>query len=144
MVPTLPCMCAGLRRASRALTQHYEDALRPTGLRSSQFTILQVLTLAGDVTQGQLAEMLAMDSTTLTRTLAIMSRRGWVKKRRGADRREWRIGISSEGKALFKRALPRWERVQTQLHKQLGSTQWEQLMALTDTVTKVATAPQTH
>lgn len=144
MMPTLPCMCASLRRASRALTQHYEDGLRPTGLRATQFTILQALTLAGDVTQGQLGEILAMDSTTLTRTLAIMSRQRWVKKRRGADRREWRIGISSEGKALFKRALPHWERIQTQLHKQLGNTQWEQLMALTDTVTKVATAAQTH
>ena len=144
MMPTLPCMCASLRRASRALTQHYEDALRPTGLRATQFTILQALTLAGDVTQGQLGEILAMDSTTLTRTLAIMSRQRWVKKRRGADRREWRIEISSEGKALFKRALPHWERIQTQLHKQLGNTQWEQLMALTDTVTKVATAAQTH
>lgn len=143
MLPSLPCMCASLRRASRALTQQYEDALRPTGLRATQFTILQALTLAGDVTQGQLGEILAMDSTTLTRTLAIMSRQRWVKKRRGADRREWRIGISSEGKALFNRALPHWERIQTQLHKQLGNTQWEQLMALTNTVTTVAVAPET-
>lgn len=143
MLPSLPCMCASLRRASRALTQQYEDALRPTGLRATQFIILQALTLAGDVTQGQLGEILAMDSTTLTRTLAIMSRQRWVKKRRGADRREWRIGISSEGKALFNRALPHWERIQTQLHKQLGNTQWEQLMALTNTVTTVAVAPET-
>jgi DNA-binding MarR family transcriptional regulator len=136
-------MCASLRRASRSLTQLYEDALRSTGLRSSQFTILQVLTLAGDLTQGQLGEMLAMDSTTLTRTLAIMIREGWVRKRHGDDKREWRISMTPEGKALFRRALPLWERVQTKMQKQLGNTRWGQLMALTDTVTRAATAPET-
>ena len=142
-VPTLPCMCASLRRASRALTQFYEDALRPTGLRGTQLSILQVLMLAGDVTQGQLGQILTMDSTTLTRTLAIMIREGWVKKRRGDDRREWRISMSPEGKALLKRALPIWERTQTKLQKQLGNPRWEQLKALADTVTNVATAPET-
>ena len=68
-LPNLPCMCSSIRRASRALTQMYEQALRPLGLRSSQFTILQVLSRAGEVLQGQLGEMLAMDSTTLTRTV---------------------------------------------------------------------------
>ncbi|WP_263367138.1 MarR family winged helix-turn-helix transcriptional regulator [Edaphobacter bradus] len=143
-IPALPCTCATLRRASRALTQIYEEALRPTGLRSSQFTILQVLTLAGDVTQGQLGQILAMDSTTLTRTLAIMIREGWVTKRHGDDRREWRISMTSEGKALFKRALPLWEQIQSKLQRQLGNSRWEQLMALADTVTNVATtAPET-
>ena len=144
MMPTLPCMCANLRRASRALTQFYEEALRSTGLRSSQFTILQVLTFAGEVTQRQLGEILAMDSTTLTRTLAIMIREGWVRKRHGHDRRECRINMTPEGKALFKRALPLWERTQSKLHRQLGNSRWDQLMALADTVTKAATtAPDT-
>ena len=65
-------MCAGFRRTARALTQYYEEALRPLGLRGTQFTILQALSLAGEVTQGRLGEMLAMDSTSLTRTVAIM------------------------------------------------------------------------
>lgn len=138
-IPTLPCMCANLRRASRAITQLYEDALRPTGLRSTQFSILQALTLAGDITQGQLGHILATDSTTLTRTLAIMSRQGWLKKRRGADRREWRIGIAPKGEAIFKRALPLWESVQGRLRDQLGDAQWKQLTALTYNVTKAAT-----
>jgi len=68
-------MCASFRRAARALTHLYDEALRPVGLRATQFTIMQVLSLAGEVSQGQLAQMLAMDSTTLTRTLQIMSGR---------------------------------------------------------------------
>src|SRR5260370_41963200 len=72
----LPCMCASFRRASRTLTQLYDEALRPVGLRATQFTILQALFLAGEVSQGGLAQILAMDSTTLTRTLRIMAGRG--------------------------------------------------------------------
>lgn len=138
-IPALPCMCANLRRASRAITHLYEDALRPTGLRATQFSILQALTLAGDITQGQLGYILATDSTTLTRTLGIMSRHGWLKKRRGADGREWRIGLAPKGKAIFQRALPLWESVQAQLRDQLGDVQWKQLTTLTYNLTKTAT-----
>jgi DNA-binding MarR family transcriptional regulator len=131
-------MCANLRRASRALTQLYEEALRPLGLRSTQRTILQVLTIAGEVTQGRLGHILALDSTTLTRTLSTMARRGWIKKRRGDDRREWHIAISPQGKALFERTLPLWERAQAQVRKQLGDAQWKQLIALTQTIANIA------
>lgn len=94
LIPKLPCMCRSFRRTSRALTQLYENALRPLGLRATQFTILQVLTLAGEVTQRQLGEMLAMDSTTLTRTVQIMGREGWIADRQGEDRRERRLRLA--------------------------------------------------
>jgi DNA-binding MarR family transcriptional regulator len=132
-------MCAGLRRASRALTQFYEEELRPTGLRSTQFTVLQVLALAGEVTQGELGRMLAMDSTSLTRTLRIMSRHGWIGKRRGADRREWRLRLSKTGEVQLRRALPRWEKVQARLRLQLGKVQWDALSTLTNNVTNAVT-----
>ncbi len=139
LLPSLPCMCAGLRRASRALTQFYEEGLRPAGLRATQFTVLQVLSLAGEVTQGELGRMLAMDSTTLTRTLKIMSRHGWIGKRRGADRREWRLRLSKTGEVQLRRALPRWEKLQTRLRLQLGEGQWDELTKLTNNVTNAVT-----
>jgi DNA-binding MarR family transcriptional regulator len=128
-------MCASLRRASRALTQLYEDALRPTGLRATQFTVLQTLSLAGEVTQGELGQILAMDSTTLTRTLTIMSRHGWIAKRRGEDRREWRMRLSKAGETQLKKALPHWEKAQKQLRRQLGEELSDNLMKLTQKVT---------
>ncbi len=131
-IPALPCLCASLRRVSRALTQLYEEALRPLGLRASQFTILQALSLAGEMTQGQLGQFLAMDSTTLTRTLAIMSRHGWIARQRGQDRREWRIGLSSAGRAQFRRALPHWEKLQVLVRKKLGGNHWDELMQLSN------------
>jgi len=137
--PALPCMCASFRRASRLLSQLYEDALRPLGVRATQFTILQSLSLVGEVTQGQLGQMLRMESTTLTRTLTIMSREGWIAKRRGEDRREWRIRLSKEGAAQFKSALPHWQKAQDGLRSRLGNRLSDKLMALTNELTKSLT-----
>jgi DNA-binding MarR family transcriptional regulator len=134
LTPSLPCMCASLRRASRVLTQLYEDALRPTGLRATQFTVLQAFSLAGEVTQGELGQILAMDSTTLTRTLAIMGRSGWIAKRHGEDRREWRMRLSKAGETQFKSSLPHWERAQTQVRNQLGGELSDNLMKLTQKI----------
>ena len=62
-LPSLPCACASLRRAARAVTRSYEGALRPTGLKATQFTLLQTLELTGPSPQVALGDMLALDST---------------------------------------------------------------------------------
>ena len=130
----LPCMCASLRRASRVLTQLYEDELRPLGLRGTQFTILQALSLAGEVSQGTLGRILAIDSTTLTRTLRIMRRHGWIAERRGDDRRERLLRLSKEGQTQFRRALPSWESAQRKLTEQLGDSASRTLFDLTNNI----------
>jgi len=131
-------MCANFRRTARALTQMYEEALRPLGLRATQLTILQALSRAGEVSQWQLGEMLAMDSTSLTRTLAIMARKGWIAEQRGEDRRERRIRLSAAGEAKLKRAVPVWEKVQSRLRRKLGKQKWESLLQLTHHVTEIS------
>ena len=136
----LPCMCASFRRASRVLTQHYDRALRPLGLRATQFTLLQALSLAGEVSQGMLGEILAIDSTTLTRTLAIMGHRGWIAIRSGEDRRERWLSLSEAGRAQFKRARPHWEKVQHGLHARLTNKRWNKLLNLTNQVIAELTA----
>ena len=141
-VPDLPCLCANLRRAARALSQLYEDELRPVGLRGSQFTILQTLSLTGEINQRRLAELLAMDSTTLTRTLAIMQRQGWIVRREGTDRREWRLQLSKPGRAKLERALPLWEEAQTRIRKKLGEHGWADAMKFSNEVTRAVTAPR--
>jgi DNA-binding MarR family transcriptional regulator len=108
-------------------------------MRASQFTILQVLSLAGEMTQGEMGQFLAVDSTTLTRTLAIMSRHGWITRRRGEDRRECRIRLSSTGRAQFARALPHWEKVQGLVKKKLGGNRWDELMQLSNDLTTAVT-----
>ena len=138
-LPDLPCMCASLRRTSRVVTQLYDEALRPLSLRATQFTVLQALSLAGEVSQGALGQILAMDSTTLTRTLRIMGREGWIAERRGDDRRERLLRLAKAGRRQFTRALPSWEKAQAQLGRQLGDKRWDALMKLTNEVTTLVT-----
>jgi DNA-binding MarR family transcriptional regulator len=138
-LPVLECLCASFRRAARALSQHYDEAMRPLDLTPTQFTILQALSLAGTVHQRKLGEILAMDTTTLTRTLVIMARHGWVEKLPGSDRRERQIRLARPGSDLLNRALPVWQKVQARLKRKLGGDAWQTLVALTNNVTSVVT-----
>jgi len=126
------------------MTQLYAEALRPFGLRSTQFTILQALSFTGEITQGELGRILAMDSTTLTRTLAIMRRQRWVEKRRGKDRREWRLQLAANGKAQLARALPAWQKAQEDVKQRIGAEPWQQLMKLANDVTAEITTEDLH
>jgi DNA-binding MarR family transcriptional regulator len=136
-LPSLPCLCGSFRRTSRALTQFYEQALRPIGLRATQLTILQALSRAGEVSQGHLGEMLAMDSTSLTRTLGIMRRHGWIAERRGKDHRERWLRLSKAGETKLNGAKLVWEKVQSRLRNRLGVRAWENLLQLTNQVTQL-------
>ena len=136
-MPALSCLCGSFRRTSRALTQHYEKALRPLGLRATQFTILQALARAGEVSQGQLGDMLAMDSTTLTRTLGIMGREGWIAERRGQDQRERWLRLAKAGTTQLNRALPVWEKVQSNLRRRMGQQAWKDLLHRTNQMTEL-------
>ncbi len=138
-VLALPCACAGLRRAARAVTRVYDEALRPSGLRVTQFSLMQVLANArAPLTQGTLGERLALDSTTLSRTLRPLERCGWIRAVPGPDRRERRLALTSAGRRQLERASPHWERTQARLRKQVGAARWKGLFAAFDLVTEAA------
>ncbi len=126
----LPCACANLRRADRVVSQYYDAALRPTGLRITQFTLLQALHLAPGISQKRLGELLEIDSTTLTRTLAPLRRKGWLRARAGEDRREWRLVLTAAGEREFERAVPFWQSAQRGLEKALGKQNWNSLVEM--------------
>ncbi|MGO8812262.1 MAG: MarR family winged helix-turn-helix transcriptional regulator [Candidatus Sulfotelmatobacter sp.] len=124
----LPCACANVRRAARVVTQLYDDALRPSGLRATQFTLLQSLTLAPETSQKDLAGLLGIDSTTLTRTLSLLRRKGWLRAETGADRRELRLTLTPAGQREYQRVLPYWQSAQKRLRQALGEANWNQAM----------------
>jgi DNA-binding MarR family transcriptional regulator len=136
-----PASVAGSHPALRrgATSARDDEALRPHGLRATQFTVLQALSLVGEVSQGELGEVLAMDSTTLTRTLDIMCGHGWIVKLHGEDRRERHLSLSKGGEAQLKRALPSWQEVQNKLQHQLGNGRSDNLMNLINQVTSAVT-----
>ena len=113
------------------VTQFYDAVLHPSGLHVTQFTLLQALHHAPEVSQKQLAELLAIDSTTLTRTLAPLRRKGWLQSVTGADRRELRLSLTAAGKREYKRALPYWQSAQKGLKQALGEDNWTQLVDAT-------------
>ncbi len=125
----LPCACANIRRASRAVTQLYDHELRKAGMHATQFTLLQALAITGRVSQGRLGDVLAMDSTTLTRTLRLLVGKGWVRSLPGEDRRQRHLQLTPAGRRQFDQARPHWERAQQRLRKSLGDSQWEQAEA---------------
>ncbi len=130
-IVALPCACANLRRAARLVTQRYDRQLQAAGIKATQFTLLQALTQAGDISQGRLGDLLGLDSTTLTRTLALLRSKAWIQTKPGADRREVRLTLTAEGKRKYRSALPYWQRAQSQLQKLLGEAGWKQIMEST-------------
>jgi DNA-binding MarR family transcriptional regulator len=126
----LPCACANLRRAARAVTRMYEGEMEEQKVTLTQFTLLQVLERAGEMTQGRLGEQLCMDSTTLTRTLAPMIRKGWVRSAAGEDRRERHLRLGEGGRQRLTAANPAWERAQGHMQEILGQGDWEELQSL--------------
>ena len=137
----LPCMCASFRRAARALTQVYDDVLRPQGLRVTQFTILQALSLTGEISQGELGDLLVLDSTTLTRALRLMRARGWIEERPGKDRRERWLQLSAEGRRQFKRASVPWQELQTRLRSRVGSDSWNEWLGAATEISRQTREP---
>ncbi len=125
--PALPCACASLRRAARVVTHLYDQTLRRVGLRAPQFTLLQVLAALGEVSHGRLGQVLALDSTTLTRTLGHLRRRGWIEVRPGEDRRQRWLRLTPAGWAQLAQAQPHWEGAQRRLRQALGEKAWRSL-----------------
>ncbi len=130
-VLVLPCACANLRRAARVVTQFYDQGLRPAGLRVTQFTLLQALARTGGVSQGELGALLGIDSTTLTRTLLLLRRQGWIEAQRGEDRRRLRLQLTATGRHEYRRALPYWRAAQRRLRRALGESGWNDLLRVT-------------
>jgi DNA-binding MarR family transcriptional regulator len=118
---TTGCLCLAARRASRAITREFDQALRTHGLRATQFTLLCALHLAGPKSIGELAELLSADRTTLTRNLAVAEHNGWVTLR--ADREDARsriAAITARGLRALEAALPTWRKTQRKLLDAIG------------------------
>lgn len=108
----MPCYCGSIRQAARIVTQMYDHALKPSGLKITQFGILRLLSAYPALTTGEVAAALVMDSTTVTRTLKTIREAGWIDLAQSVDRRERRWEITPAGKASLATALPLWKRVQ--------------------------------
>ena len=140
-LPTLPCTCANLRRTARAVTRLYNQQLRSGEIEITQFTILTALDRAGEISQGKLSKLLALDSTTLKRMLALLRKRGWIQEKEGEDRRFRLIRLTSAGRAKLQHSLPHWKRAQARMQGALGEDTMRQLTGVLAQVTAMAADP---
>jgi DNA-binding MarR family transcriptional regulator len=128
------CACFNLRKASRVVTQHFDEILKPSGLLITQFTILVAIAMAKSGTINELAEILVMDRTTLTRNLKPLEREGWLKSEPGQDQRTRVVSLTPNGEATLAKALPLWKQAQQDVEEVLGQRRWDALLShLTET-----------
>jgi DNA-binding MarR family transcriptional regulator len=132
------CVCGNLRMAARLVTQRYDDALRPTGLRFMQFTLLARLRAADRLTMTELAQQMALDRTTLTRNLKPLIERGYAQIVSGKDRRERLVTLTEHGRDALRKALPRWEQAQDSMTAGLGEDATSALLGLLRAAGQVA------
>lgn len=122
------CACNALRRASRAVTQLYEEALRPAGLTATQFSLLATLAHTGSLTMSEFADRMVMDRTTLPRTLKPLVQRKLVTAASGKDRRERHLVITAKGTRALADAAPLWRRAQERIAGRLGDERWAAML----------------
>jgi len=109
-----------LRKAARAVTAQFDAQLQSTGLRATQLNLLMAVETGVAATITDLAEILAMDRTTMTRNLKLLRDRGFVEA--------GRIALTAKGRRSAAIALPLWERAQARFVGSLGSQRWESLI----------------
>ena len=134
----LPCACQNLRRATRIVTRIYDQELAKAGIEITQFGLLTALDLTGEANQKRLSAGFAMDSTTLTRTLGLLRKQGWVRLRRGKDRREHLFSLTRKGRRQLAMAQPCWAAAQRRLRKELGDAGWTSLKQAVSQMTEAA------
>jgi DNA-binding MarR family transcriptional regulator len=130
------CNCLALRQASRHLTQFYDQLLASSGLRTTQFSILIRLRLAGPMTINALAKALVMDRTTLGRNILPLEREGLIDVVSGrADRRSKVLRLTKAGAARLRAARAGWTQAQAKFEAAFGGRRAAGLRALLQAVT---------
>lgn len=125
------CHCLAIRRAARQVTRLYDRVLQPSGLRTTQFSILASLHRSGPMTINNLAEALALDRTTLGRNILPLLRDGLVAaNRRNEDRRSKSVHVTGTGAAKLRMALRLWAEAQTRLEAAFGAPRVSALRTL--------------
>lgn len=114
------CLCANTRKTDRALSRVYDQALRPTGLTASQFAVLSVLSEVAPLRISDLAQVMVMDQTTVTRNVALLKKLGMVRTVATDDKRTRAVSLTDQGHQTHARAVPLWSRVQADLSASLG------------------------
>lgn len=106
---TKHCHCLAARKRARVITRLYAEKLRPHDLRATQFSVLAALALKGPTPLGELADVLGLERTSLTRTANRMEDDGWLTEAESEDARVRRLKLTSRGRGKIESAYPAWK-----------------------------------
>jgi DNA-binding MarR family transcriptional regulator len=109
---------------TRVVTQLYDDCLRPSGLRVTQFSILAAIARLGEASVKQLEDELAIDQTTLTRSLSLLERDGVIERASHRDARIRAMQLTSKGRRALAEAQPFWAQAQGKVLREFGANAW--------------------
>jgi hypothetical protein len=126
-ISTDTCTCGEMRKAARAITILYDDAIKSSGLISTQFGVLQVIYNIDSVRISDLADKLRMDRTTLTRNLAVLEI-GIYQNLTGKRSLNENCDGYSKGRSAVAKAIPLWNKVQRKVRQKKGESSWQELM----------------
>lgn len=128
--PSPACACGRLRRATRALTQLYDDAMAPAGLRITQFSLLRTLLRDGRLRISDLAARQLLDRTALSRNLDPLVEQGYVEVTQGSDARTREVAITRNGRKALHAAGAHWQRAQADVARRLGPKRLDALIEM--------------
>lgn len=130
-VPTAElCNCFSLRRAARAVTRQYAEAMRESGLQATQYSILALLSGGERRSISELADDLGLERTSMSRTLGPMEREGLVSISSEGVRRQRKIELTASGRARYAQCLPLWRKAQARFAQKYTPEQLGQLHSL--------------
>ncbi len=126
------CVCSRTRMLDRLLTQLFDDALAPIGLRANQLTVLSLVASMDGLRAVDVSRYLEMDKSTVSRGLALLREKGWVEEGRGAAQGPKTLALTREGSSILSRAMPYWRQAGEEAEQLLGETSVEALRCAGD------------
>ena len=133
-----PCTCMNVRRASRAVTQFYDEALKPCGLTIAQLSLLKHLAMTEQITISDLAKNMRIDRTTLNRNMKPLADDGLIVISPGKDSRTRQVQLTDSGKTAHNKAWELWGKAQASIKDYLGEDELTQLVQLLSKVEALA------
>ena len=122
------CTCFNLRKATRRVTSFYDAALKPSGLKVTQVTLLTAIRVSEPVTIKRLAKAILMDRTTLSRNVSLLNKKGLIDIDPGEDLRTRKLSLTEQGHAALAAAFPLWQKAQLEIVRQMGEDRWINLL----------------
>lgn len=122
------CFCTNIRRATGGIIEFYDKALRPSGLRVAQYTLLISLSLVEPIDTTSFAEYVGLERSTLIRNMQVLQKNGWVEDRPVGIKHQFQL--TTHGQSILKQAIPLWEKAQNQFTEHMGENDAKEFMRL--------------